>query len=358
MSNNQSPFNFEARRDSAQLAVAEAGVDALIITPGVHFSYLTGSSLDTHERLAALVVPAQGECFVVVPKVDVSPDLMRTLRWGDGEDPYSLIVSELGGNISRLGVVPDMTADHVLRFADRVGSVELFSSFFMIKDEEEQRQLREAGAAIDRVHAQVPALLVAGRTEREVAADIEKLIFESGHTAIDFIIVGSGPNGANPHHDFSDRVLEAGDPVVIDIGGTWGDGYHSDCTRTHVVPGAEAPEEFKHLAEVLYEAQVAAVNAARPGMTAGELDAIGRRIIEDAGYGEAFFHRTGHGIGLSTHEEPFIIAGSEVVLEPGMAFSIEPGIYLEGMYGARIEDIVLITEDGCERLNNEPRKVL
>ncbi|MDO4908546.1 MAG: Xaa-Pro peptidase family protein [Corynebacterium sp.] len=357
-------FDFAGRRAKAQEAVRAANLDALIVTPGVHFNYLTGREMDTHERLSALVVPAEGECFIVVPKVDVSPDLMRTLRWGDGEDPYRLIIGELFGGqhesaaeTARIGVVPDMTADHLMRFQSRVASTVLFSSFFMIKDEEEINQLRAAGKAIDEVHAKVPALLRAGRTEREVADDIEKLIFESGHTAIDFIIVGSGPNGANPHHDFSDRVLEAGDPVVIDIGGTWGDGYHSDSTRTHVVPGAEPTEEFKNLASVLYKAQVAAVEAARPGMTAGALDAVARDIIEKAGYGEAYFHRTGHGIGLSTHEEPFIIAGSDVVLEPGMTFSIEPGIYLEGKYGARIEDIVLITEDGCERLNTQPRKV-
>lgn len=352
-------FDYASRRADAQQEVRAHGLNALVITSGIHFTYLTGQKLDTHERLSALIIPADGEPFIILPKVDISPDIMRTIRWGDGEDPYRIIASELGpySSTMSIGVVPDMAAQHLLALQKLFRETELFSQFFMVKDAEEIEQLRHAGRAIDAVHAKVPELLRAGRTEREVAQDIEKLIIEAGHSAVDFIIVGSGPNGANPHHDFSDRVLEAGDPVVIDIGGTWGDGYRSDCTRTYIVPGKEADPEFMRISEILYQAQKAAVEAARPGITASELDSVARSIIEKAGYGEMFFHRTGHGIGLSTHEEPFIIAGSEVVLEPGMVFSIEPGIYYEGRYGARIEDIVAITVDGCERLNTQPRTI-
>ena len=232
------------------------------------------------------------------------------------------------------------------------------AELFTRKDAAEIEQLRAAGRAIDAVHAKVPELLRAGRTEAEVAADIDKLILER-HGVVDFVIVGSGPNGANPHHDFSDRVLEDGDMVVVDIGGTYGVGYHSDCTRTYVVGGdpATLPEEARSMYAVLAEAQEAAVAAVRPGVTAASIDDVARSRITEAGYGEAYFHRTGHGIGLSTHEEPFIMAGNDLVLEPGMAFSVEPGIYLRGRFGARIEDIVVVTEDGCERLNEGPREL-
>jgi Xaa-Pro aminopeptidase len=176
-----------------------------------------------------------------------------------------------------------------------------------------------------------------------------------GHVRADFVIVGSGPNGASPHHEVSDRVIEAGDPVVVDIGGTTRDGYCSDSTRTYAV--GEPPEEFRRLYEVLLTAQRAQTEAVRPGITAERLDAVGREIIANAGYGKNFIHRTGHGIGLEGHEDPYIVAGNERPLEPGMAFSIEPGIYLPGRFGARIEDIVLCTEGGGERLNLTSREL-
>jgi Xaa-Pro aminopeptidase len=195
-----------------------------------------------------------------------------------------------------------------------------------------------------------------GRTEREVARDIAAAIIETGHESADFVIVASGPNGASPHHDVSDRVIRAGDPVVVDIGGTTEDGYCSDSTRTYAV--GEPPAAFLELYEVLLRAQQTQTQALRPGLTAEELDAVGRDIITGAGYGEHFIHRTGHGIGLETHEDPYIVAGSARPLEPGMAFSVEPGIYLPGLFGARIEDIAVCTESGGERLNLTGRDLM
>jgi Xaa-Pro aminopeptidase len=186
-----------------------------------------------------------------------------------------------------------------------------------------------------------------------VAADIKEAIVAAGHAHADFAIVAAGPNAASPHHEASDRVIHEGDPVVVDIGGVMPDGYCSDSTRTYAV--GEPPAEFAGYYEVLLAAQEAQVAAVRPGLTAGELDAVGRDLISAAGYGEFFVHRTGHGIGLDVHEDPYIVAGSGQVLEPGMAFSVEPGIYLPGRHGARIEDIVVCTVDGGERLNLTPR---
>ncbi|MFI6586391.1 M24 family metallopeptidase, partial [Embleya sp. NPDC050493] len=205
---------------------------------------------------------------------------------------------------------------------------------------------------LDRVHARVGEWLRAGRTEREVGADIADAIIAEGHVRVDFVIVGSGPNAASPHHDLSDRVIETGDVVVVDIGGTTADGYCSDETRTYGI--GEPPAEFRRYYDVLERAQAAQLAAVRPGLTCEALDAVGRDIITEAGYGEYFIHRTGHGIGLESHEEPYIVAGNRLPLEPGMAFSIEPGIYIPGTHGARIEDIVVCGEDGGDPMNLRP----
>ena len=220
----------------------------------------------------------------------------------------------------------------------------------MRKQPDELDALRRAGGAIDAVHRQVPGLLRAGRTESEVGREIADAILDAGHEQVNFVIVASGPNGASPHHETGERVLQAGDPVVVDIGGTL-DGYCSDCTRNYVVPGGRETEPYSILHDTLEAAQRAACDAVRPGVTAESVDAAARTVLVDAGLGDAFIHRTGHGIGLEEHEDPYIVAGNDLVLEEGMTFSIEPGVYLEGRYGARIEDIVAVTADGVERLN-------
>jgi Xaa-Pro aminopeptidase len=215
--------------------------------------------------------------------------------------------------------------------------------------------LREAGQAIDRVHAQVPGWLRAGRTERQVAADIGEAIIAEGHSNADFAIVASGPNGASPHHTAGDRILRAGDAIVVDIGGTMPTGYCSDCTRTYVL--GEPAAEFAAYYQVLKDAQDAACAAVRPGASAESIDAAAREPITAAGFGHFFLHRTGHGIGLETHEDPYIVAGNAEPLQAGHAFSVEPGIY-PGDDGARIEDIVVCTDTGCERLNNVTRELV
>ena len=186
--------------------------------------------------------------------------------------------------------------------------------------------------------------------------DIHDAILAAGHSLVDFVIVASGPNGASPHHELSDRVIQAGEPIVIDIGGQLHNGYCSDSTRTYCI--GEPPAEYAAYHEVLLRAQKAACDAVRPGATCESIDAAAREVITEAGYGEYFIHRTGHGIGIETHEEPYIVAGNTEPLEPGFAFSIEPGIYLPGKHGARIEDIVVCTETGGERLNLTPRELV
>jgi Xaa-Pro aminopeptidase len=195
-----------------------------------------------------------------------------------------------------------------------------------------------------------------GRTEREVGRDIAEAILAAGHVTVDFVIVASGPNGASPHHELSDRVIEPGDPVVVDIGGTMASGYCSDCTRMYVC--GQAPAEYLEHYEVLLAAQEAARAHARPGVTCESVDAAARDILVSAGLGDQFIHRTGHGIGMETHEEPYIVTGNKSLLVPGHAFSIEPGFYFAGKYGARIEDIVTCTQDGILSANNTSRELV
>ena len=227
----------------------------------------------------------------------------------------------------------------------------------MVKTPAEVEELALAGAAIDRVHARMGEFLRVGRTEAAVGAAVGAAILAEGHVAVDFTIIGSGPNGASPHHELSDRVVQAGDVVVVDIGGQTASGYRSDCTRTYVVGGAAGPEVAEWYA-VLKAAQEAATAAVRPGVTCEQIDAAARQVITDAGWGEHFIHRTGHGIGLDTHEAPYVVAGNDLPLEPGMAFSVEPGIYLPGQCGARIEDIVVCTDDGVRTLNVGTRELV
>jgi Xaa-Pro aminopeptidase len=231
----------------------------------------------------------------------------------------------------------------------------ILSPLRMRKSAAEVSALREAGEAIDRVHANVPNWLTPGVTERQVGARIAEAILAEGHVQVDFTIVGSGPNAASPHHEVSDRVIGRGDVVVVDIGGTMPSGYCSDCTRTYAV--GRPPEEFLAYYDVLKRAQEAATGSVRPGVTAESVDRTARSIIADAGYGQWFIHRTGHGIGLESHEDPYIVEGNLIPLAPGMAFSIEPGIY-PGPHGARIEDIVVCTDTGYQRMNNLPRDLV
>ena len=365
MSANRFPSDVYARRlQAASAAAARAGLAGLVVTPGYDLRYLIGSRAETFERLTALVVPATGQPVVVLPRLELAAlresaagDLGLELRdWVDGENPYELVALALGGH-ARVAVTDSMPALHLLPLAERLGAVpvlgtRIMAALRMIKDPAEIEALRAAGAAIDRVHARVPEFLKPGRTEAEVAADITKAIVAEGHAEAAFVIVGSGPNGADPHHECSDRELQTGDIVVVDIGGPVEPGYNSDCTRTYSI-GEPAPEIAEQYA-VLQRAQAAAVAAVRPGVTAELIDAAARNVLADAGLAEYFVHRTGHGIGLSVHEEPYIVAGNSLPLSEGMAFSVEPGVYLPGRWGARIEDIVIVTADGALAVNERP----
>ncbi len=358
------------RIENIQQLLRDRSLGALVITPGANLRYLTGYHGDPDtERITCLVVPADAPAQLLAPQLEVP--LARAsfaegfdlpvVAWAETDDSIERLVQLLPRTADRIAVDERMWAARSLALrahrpdCEQVSAASLIRELRMRKSADEVAALRRAAVAIDSVHAEMAQWLRAGRTEREIGRDIADAIVQAGHTSVDFVIVASGPNGASPHAEVSDRVVQAGDPVVVDIGGSMPDGYCSDSTRTYAI--GEPPAEFARSYEVLLAAQVAQCDAVRPGVAAAELDAIGRRIISDAGYGELFIHRTGHGIGLDTHEEPYIVDGNDTPLEPGMAFSVEPGIYHDGAYGARIEDIVVCTDDGGERLNTRPREL-
>lgn len=352
------------RLTAAQAALRSARLDALLITPSADLRYLTGYAAHPLERLTCLVLPAAGPATLIVPTLErpaaeASPAPgtgVRIVDHADGTDPYPLVRQALGRPPATVAIGNRMWAEHSIALRDALPAAQqvlagpVLRELRMRKTDAEVAALAAAGTAIDSVHARMGEWLRPGRTEAAVAADIAVAIRESGHASADFAIVASGPNGASPHHTASDRVIEPGDPVVVDIGGTMPSGYCSDSTRTYLV-GGPGSREFVEYYEVLRVAQRAAVAAVRPGVACAAVDAAARDLIDAAGFGPEFLHRTGHGIGLDGHEDPYIVAGNALVLEPGMAFSIEPGIYRAGKHGARIEDIVVCTGDGVARLN-------
>ena len=356
------------RITAARKACSEAAIDALLVTPGPDLRWLTGYDAIPLERLTCLVLSPEADPVLLVPRLEAPAamaakvsDLGVALRtWEETTDPVALI-ADLLGRPGRVALSDQMWAEKVLRLRDALPDSEQVLASVVLRDlrmrkgPEEVEALRRAAAAIDRVHARVPEWLRAGRSEREVARDIAQAILDEGHDRVDFVIVGSGPNGASPHHEVSDRIIQPGDPVVVDIGGSMA-GYCSDCTRTYVV--GQPPAQFLDYYAVLQRAQQAGCDAVRPGVAAASIDAATREVIDAAGFGAHFVHRTGHGIGVETHEEPYIVAGNPQPLEPGMVFSVEPGIYLSGQHGARIEDIVAVSPDGVVRLNQAPRELV
>lgn len=353
---------------AARLA-ADAGWDALLITPGPDLRYLVGYDAVPLERLTCLVVPASGDPVLVAPLLERSAAAASPVgaagidirTWGETDDPYRL-VADLVPDTRQVGVDDHMWAVKALRLraamprAEQFAAGSVLSHMRMRKSPEEVAALLGAGRAIDEVHSAVPSLLRPGRTEREVGRDIAALILEAGHVSADFVIVASGPNGASPHHEVSDRVLQVGDPIVVDIGGTMPDGYCSDETRTYAL--GDPGEDYFRAYSVLQRAQREAWEAVRPGVTCESIDAVARDRLEAEGLGELFIHRTGHGIGLETHEEPYIVSGNTLPLEEGMTFSVEPGFYAEGRWGARIEDIVACEREGPVLLNHRPRELV
>jgi len=333
---------------------------ALLLSPGSDLAYLAGYRVFASERLTCLVVSADGDATLVVPELEsprakaVAPDLPQR-TWNETDDPYAL-VARLVAAPGDVAVADQMWSLFVLRLqaALRGRGFQLASDITrglrMGKDAYERDALRAVSAAADRAYPRLLEREFAGRSEREVGAELAAFLRDEGHDEVTFTIVASGPNGASPHHETGERRIARGDTVVLDFGGTreW---YCSDITRTvHV--GKDVDDEVRKVHDIVRRSQEAGYAAARSGATAASVDAASRHVIDEAGYGERFIHRTGHGIGLDGHEHPYLVRGNDEKLEPGMAFSIEPGIYIPGRFGVRIEDIAILGDDGrAEPLN-------
>jgi Xaa-Pro aminopeptidase len=341
-------------------------MDAVLVTPSSDYRYLLGYDAPPLERLTCLIMRPDAGATLVLPHLEVPlarhelgplADEIELRPWDETDDPFAL-VGEVLGRPGRVAVQDQMWARFVLKLRAALDGAELIEAgpalyaLRRTKSPEEVERLRAAAEAADRAMDAITAQKLSGRTEAAVAAQVKELLRSAGHDQADWAIVASGPNAASPHHDPGERVIEEGDSVVLDIGGT-ADGYASDTTRTAFV--GLPPEEFQDLYAVLQQAQAAACDAVRPGIPARDVDRVAREIITDAGYGPLFTHRTGHGIGLETHEEPYLVESNPEALREGDAFSIEPGIYVEGRWGARIEDIVVCTADGGDRLNRSSR---
>ncbi|MGW6016257.1 aminopeptidase P family protein [Streptomyces sp. NPDC055210] len=370
MTGTPEPFtadDYRARMERAARAADAAGLAGVLVAPGPDLVWLTGYAPPAAtERLTLLVLAAGQDPVLVVPTLEapdaekaVGAPALKLRDWTDGKDPYTTTAPLLDAS-GRFGVSDNAWALHLLGLQKELPGTSYVSlseglpMLRAVKDGAELERLAAAGAAADATYEEILKVAFAGRRESDVAGDLADLLRHFGHEQVDFTVVGSGPNGANPHHEAGSRVIEHGDTVVLDFGGLK-HGYGSDTSRTvHVgEPGAE--EQRVH--DVVRAAQQAAFEAVRPGIACQDVDRVARAHITEAGYGDRFIHRTGHGIGVTTHEPPYMIEGEEQPLVPGMCFSVEPGVYLPGRFGVRIEDIVTVTEDGGRRLNDTPREM-
>ncbi len=352
--------------DRVVAEAASRGFDAVVVASSPDLVYLTGYDAPPLERATLLVLRPESDPTLVVPELErplaaASPagGRLDLVSWEDGADPYAAAASLLPAR-GRIAASDRLWAVHLLGLQAAVPAASfspadpVIGPVRAVKDEEELAALREAAAAADESFRRICSAPFLGRDERDVAADLAALLVETGHERADFTIVASGPNSASPHHEPGSRTISAGDAVVMDFGGQLR-GYFSDTTRTVVV--GRPPEEFEEVFRVVHEAQESAYAVVAPGVPAQDIDRAARRVIADAGYGDRFIHRTGHGIGLELHEPPYLVEGNREPVASGTTFSIEPGIYLEGRFGVRIEDIVAVTAGGAERYNRSSREL-
>jgi len=356
---------YETRLSAVRAAMHENGLNALVITPGAAMRYLTGFS-EPGSRFLALIVPINQPWLFVAPALNAgqaqrNPAGVTDVRpWDDAagwESVFEPLTEDLKLDNGSIGLDDDMPARFVLTLQEMMPSARLTLAGAVLaplrsrKDAGELDALQRAAAATD---ALIPIAYAACRpdaSEVEIALAIQQAIARGGHADSFAPIVGAGVNGASPHHNTGTTQIKTGDVVILDFGAMT-DGYHGDITRT-VTVGTDS-DEAKRVYDIVYRAYSAGVAAVQPGAAAQDVDAATRKVISDAGYGEYFIHRTGHGIGLDDHETPYILAGNATLLQPGHCFSVEPGIYLPGKFGVRLENIVTVQEDGSARVLNEP----
>ncbi len=354
------------RLGRARDEMTRQGVDLLVVGPSSDLRYLIGYDAHLSERLSLLILPRDGDPAFVVPTLEAPlladrADLVDVHAWEETQDPAALVASIAGDGPGKTVAVGDqLWSAFLLRLQERISGARwveggpLLRPLRMIKDGYEIEQMQEVARRTDDAWEEFVSRPLAGQTEKQALARLLDLTHARGLGPA-FGGCGSGPHSASPHHHTGDRVIERGDAVVFDWGGTL-DGYHSDVTRTvHV---GDPDEEFVRVYTIVLNANQAALEAVRPGVPCEDVDLAARSLIEAEGYGAAFIHRVGHGLGLDVHEEPYLVSGNALPLASGMVFSDEPGIYLEGRFGVRIEDAVQCTDDGGERLNGSTRELV
>jgi len=348
--------------------MVDNGISTLLVTPGANLRYLTGYKAKNLERLTCLVLQENEIPTIIVPKLEKLAAIdsgieeldIKIVTWEETESSLSKVNKPKATGI--IAVDASMNSSKLLDFQKFFNENSFIDSRIIMdnirntKSKYEMDQLVLAGEFIDAVHKEIPDLFEIGDTEKSLAKKISNLITDVGHETVDFTIVASGKNSASPHHEPGENLINKDDVLVIDIGGTIPSGYCSDSTRTYVV--GNCPTDFLRNYEVLKQAQELAVNAVEKELTAEELDSVARDHLIKSGLGEFFIHRTGHGIGMETHEEPYIVKGNDKLLMNGNAFSIEPGFYIEDKYGARIEDIVVKSGNGTINCNNSTKDLV
>ena len=350
-----------ARLERARARLRELGVDVLLLSTGADLPYLTGYEAMPLERLTMLVLPVEGDAELLIPRLEAprvdAGGSFEVVPWDEHEDPVAHVTRRVG-HLSTAAIGDQTWARFVLALQREVPSLwlrpasDVLAPLRTVKDAEEIDALAAAAHAVDAVAFSMRDDRFAGRTEVDVHRELVDRMIAAGHQRSNFAIVAAGANAASPHHEPTDRVIAPGDVVLCDFGGTMR-GYCSDITRMFAV--GDPPPDVQQAYYVLTEAQEAGVAAATVGTAGEDVDVAARRVLADAGYGDAFIHRLGHGIGVEAHEAPYLVAGNREPLVAGNVFSIEPGIYLPGRFGLRLEDIVVATDAGPQRLNDAPR---
>lgn len=360
-------FNYKQRAQKAQAIMQQQDVDLLLIGPGTNMFYLTGIHAMASERLYMMMLPKEGDGLIVLPELErlaasEHASYFGLMSWTDAQGYHDSLKKALNASAKKIAVDNYLysqfllDSQNVLPDASYVKGSDVMRELRIHKSPEEIAIMKQAAANADKTLAELKQFTWAGRRERDVMVDCQRLLTGNGQERLEFCIVGSGENGAKPHHHTGDKIIQPGDVIVFDFGGPF-NGYHSDMTRTLLVDGGTVDPEYRTVHEVVNTARQAAHDAVKIGVTCESVDAAARKVITDAGYGEYFVHRTGHGIGVDLHEDPYIREGNGELLEEGMAFSIEPGVYLAGRFGVRIEDIAIVTQNGSENINLSPHGV-
>ncbi|QQE80329.1 Xaa-Pro peptidase family protein [Alicyclobacillus sp. SO9] len=347
-----------------QQILKENNTDVLVATSPANLYYFTGVWLETGERASALLLSSQHNPVWVVHEMfqhEAEGAQVSKKMWKDGDNPYQLIMESIDSN-ARYAVDGNWEARHVLQLmnADKASRTpvlgdDMITAARVCKDEAELRYLSRASEMADEVVSKIKGELSTAKTEGELTERLWQLWQEVGAEGMSFPpIVATGTNGAAPHHEPNETQLQENTTVIVDTGGVY-QHYCSDTTRTFIL--GEPSDEMKKVYQLVLDAQKAGIAAAKPGVAAQEVDKACRKVITDGGYGTYFTHRTGHGVGLDIHEAPFVVGGNQQVLQPGMVMSVEPGIYIPGKFGVRIEDLIVIEEDGATSLNQAPKEL-